>query len=141
MMKDCDLVKIPLNVHKKFKLEDGDERMINVLIKVCLEAYCILPTTWQRSCKGLDYQLDSCKILVNSLWRCSKGAQIFEGKQHLWNLYTKANNLELCGFFDSYWVGSFDDQRSTSGYVFNLSSSTICGFKEVMFCSSLLNRS
>ena len=40
--------------------------------------------------------------------------------------YSSANNLELCGYSDSDWVGSLDDRKSTSDYIFNISSSAIC---------------
>ena len=40
-------------------------------------------------------------------------------------LYTTSNFFELIIYIDSDWVGSVDDQKSTSGYVFHMGSGAI----------------
>jgi hypothetical protein len=39
--------------------------------------------------------------------------------------YTSSNNFGLVGYTDSDWAGSFDDRKSTSGYVFSLGSGAV----------------
>ncbi|KAA3467574.1 pleiotropic drug resistance protein 3-like [Gossypium australe] len=41
-------------------------------------------------------------------------------------LFSKAEHLQLVGYTDSDWVGSMDDMKSTSGYVFSLGSAMFC---------------
>ena len=40
-------------------------------------------------------------------------------------LYTTSENSELIGYIDSDWVGSIDDRKITSGYVFHMGSGAI----------------
>ena len=40
-------------------------------------------------------------------------------------LYSATDDFRLIGYTDSDWVGSFDDRKSTSGYVFHLGSGAI----------------
>ena len=40
-------------------------------------------------------------------------------------LYTSLENFELIRYTDSDWVGSVDDRKSTSRYVFHLGSRAI----------------
>jgi len=40
-------------------------------------------------------------------------------------LYSKANNFGLIGYNDSDFVGSIDDRKSTSEYIFHLGSGAI----------------
>jgi len=40
--------------------------------------------------------------------------------------YLNTGGVKLIGYADSDWAGSVDDMKSTSGYVFNIGSSTIC---------------
>ena len=40
--------------------------------------------------------------------------------------YLKTRGVNLIGYADSDWVGSVDDMKSTSGYVFNIGSGAIC---------------
>ena len=42
--------------------------------------------------------------------------------------YTSSNNFGLVHYTDGDWAGSFDDRKSTSGYVFNL------GLGVVLWC-------
>lgn len=39
--------------------------------------------------------------------------------------YWEIDEFKLIGYIDSDWDGSFDDQKSTSGYLFHLGSSAI----------------
>ena len=40
--------------------------------------------------------------------------------------YSKIGGVCLIGYADSDWVGSVDDMKSTSGYVFSIGSGAIC---------------
>uniref|UniRef100_A0A2N9EI16 Integrase catalytic domain-containing protein n=1 Tax=Fagus sylvatica TaxID=28930 RepID=A0A2N9EI16_FAGSY len=48
-----------------------------------------------------------------------------QGTKKLGILYKKENDNNLVGFTDSDWVGSLDDRKSTSGYIFCLGSKVI----------------
>eukprot|EP00253_Pinus_taeda_P009627 PITA_09627 len=47
------------------------------------------------------------------------------GKKLYGVLYTARDDLRLVGYIDSDWVGSVDDGKSTSGYLFHLGSGAI----------------
>jgi hypothetical protein len=40
-------------------------------------------------------------------------------------LYNRSKDPRLCGYTDSDWVGSIDDRKSTSGYVFSLGTGAV----------------
>lgn len=40
--------------------------------------------------------------------------------------FEKAKELKLIGYSDSYWAGSIDDMKSTSGYFFTLGLRVFC---------------
>jgi hypothetical protein len=48
------------------------------------------------------------------------------GTTDLGILYSKLGGVKLSGYADSDWVGSVDDMKSTSGYVFSIGSGAIC---------------
>ncbi|KAG8502733.1 hypothetical protein CXB51_000654 [Gossypium anomalum] len=41
-------------------------------------------------------------------------------------LFSKVENMKLIGYANSDWVGSIDDMKSTSGYLFTLGSAIFC---------------
>jgi hypothetical protein len=40
-------------------------------------------------------------------------------------IYISTEDFRLIGYTDSYWAGCMDDRKSTSGYSFNMGSTTI----------------
>lgn len=41
-------------------------------------------------------------------------------------MFKKGSELKLIGYSNSYWAGSVDDMRSTSGYFFTFGSGVLC---------------
>ena len=48
------------------------------------------------------------------------------GTTNLSIVYSKTGGVKLDGYADSNWVGSVDDMKSTSKYVFTIGSGAIC---------------
>ena len=48
------------------------------------------------------------------------------GTTNLGIWYLKTGGVKLDGYANSDWVGSVDDMKSTSGYVFTIGSGVIC---------------
>ena len=59
-------------------------------------------------------------------WQATKRIlKYLNGKKEYGILYSATEDFRLVGYIDSNWVGSVDDRKSTSRYVFHLISGAI----------------
>ena len=63
-----------------------------------------------------------------------------KGTTNLGIWYLKIRGVKLDGYADSDWVGSVDDMKSTSGYVFTIGSGVICWFKKARSSGTQLQK-
>ena len=68
---------------------------------------------------------------VKRIFRYSKGTQ------HYGLLYKKGNSDNCSGFSDADWGGDLDDQKSTSGYVFQIGETAITWRSKKQTCVAL----
>ena len=61
-----------------------------------------------------------------SHWQAAKGILRYVSGTHNFGIrYSPNDKFELVGYMDSDWVGSMEDQKSTSVYVFSLGSRVV----------------
>ena len=60
-----------------------------------------------------------------------------KGTQHYGLLYKKGNSDNCSGFSDADWDGDLDDQKSTSGYVFQIGETAISWRSKKQKCMAL----
>ncbi|XP_031258739.1 uncharacterized protein LOC116116829 [Pistacia vera] len=126
-MENCNPVSTPLVQNQKLCREDGaskvDESMYRNLVG------CLLYLTTTRL--DLMYASSLLSRFMNEPreihFRAAKRVlRYIKGSADLGIWFRKSEKFNLVGFTDSDWVGSLDDMRSTSGYVFSLNSGAFC---------------
>jgi len=125
-LESCKPVSTPMALNEKFQLNDGAE-------KADLKVYGSLVGSLIYLTNTRPYIVHSVSLVSRFMNEPSKLhfvaakriLRYLQGTKKLGIKYVKEENNELVGYTDSDWVGSFDDKKSTSTYVFYLGSKTI----------------
>ncbi|KAA3483941.1 hypothetical protein EPI10_006062 [Gossypium australe] len=127
-MQNCKETSTPVAVGEKLSSQ-GDFEKVNESTYMSLVG-CLLYLTVTRPNIMFTVSLLSRFMHcynVNHFQAAKRILRYIKGTLSFGVMFTKADSMKLLGFADSDWVGSIDDIKSTSGYLFTLGSSFFVG--------------
>ena len=122
-MESCKSISTPLMENEKLSKDDGAAKVDEGLYRSLVG--CLMYLTATRP--DIMYAVS----LLSRFMHCASELHFKAAKRVLRYVkgtadfgvcFKKSEKLELHGYSDSDWAGSYDDMRSTSGYLFNLGS-------------------
>ncbi|XP_052486373.1 uncharacterized mitochondrial protein AtMg00810-like [Gossypium raimondii] len=126
-MLNCKATSTPIVIREKLSSQGDFE-------KVCETTYrsligCLLYLTATRPdimfVVSLLFRFMHC-CNVKHLQVAKRVLRYIKGTLSFGIMFSKVDSMKLLGYADSDWVGSVDDMKSTSGYLFTLGSASFC---------------
>lgn len=125
-MKNSKLVSTPLVLNLKLMKDDGTKKIdevYRIIVGCLLYLTSIRPDITFAANILFRFRQEPSELHFQAAKRVLK---YVKGIKELGIWFKNFKRLLLTGFTDSDWVGSVDDMKSTSGYVFYASSSIVC---------------
>ena len=125
-MMNCKSVATPFVVNEKLLKEDGSKEVDASIYRSLVGSLLYLTATRP----DIMYATSLLSRYMHKPSQTHFGAakrvlRYIQGTSDFGIMYKKNVEIKLLGFCDSDWVGSIDDMRSTSGYVFSLGSGAV----------------
>jgi len=125
-MDSCNLTLTPIAMGIKLRKEDSTKSVNPTLYKSIIGSLMYLTAT----CPDMMYAMSLISRFMESpkamhLQATKRILRYVQGTIRYGIMYRKTNDFKLIGYIDSNWARSYDDQKSTSGYVFHLGSGAI----------------
>ncbi|XP_039140591.1 secreted RxLR effector protein 161-like [Dioscorea cayenensis subsp. rotundata] len=125
-MLDCKTEPTPMNANEKLSLDDGSgdanagkyRNLVGSLLYLTHTRpdlmYAVSVVARFMHCPSMHH-LGAVKRIMHHI----------AGTINLGLLYERTDKLKLMGYTDNDWGGLIDDQKSTTGWVFNLGSAAV----------------
>ncbi|XP_016676452.1 secreted RxLR effector protein 161-like [Gossypium hirsutum] len=126
-MKNCKPTSTPMVVRMKLSSQ-GDYEQVDESVYMSLVG-CLLYLTAARpnimfAVSVLSRFMHCCN--KQHLQAAKRVLRYIKGTLSYGLQFSKTEDLKLIGYTDSYWAGSKNDMKSTSGYAFTLGSTMFC---------------
>jgi hypothetical protein len=126
-LESCKEVATPLVQNEKISKNDGEKLEEPSAFSSLVGSLLYLTATRP----DLIFPADLLSRFMSSpsnvhIGVAKKVLKYIRGTTNLGIWYSKIGGFKLIGYVDSDWVGSVDDMKSTSGYVFTIGSGAIC---------------
>ncbi|KAI3443961.1 hypothetical protein Pfo_000626, partial [Paulownia fortunei] len=123
-MNDCNSTSIPLVVNEKLKKEDGEKKVDATKYRSLIDNLLYLTATRP----DIMFATSLLSRFMNNHSQAHFGAgkrvlRYITGTPKFGIKYWRGSKVKFEGYCDSNWAGCLDDMKSTSSYVFFLSSS------------------
>jgi len=125
-MENCNAVKNPIVLGTKLSKDDTGTKVDATLFKQVVGSLMYLTTTRPDLMYGVSLISRFMSSPTESHWFTAKRIlRYLKGTTELGIYYKKEGNTKVMAYTDSDFAGDIGDRRSTSGYVFLLSSGAI----------------
>ena len=127
-LKDAKPVATPVCVSSKLtKATEDDELFDKSLYQLAVGRFHYLSTMTRLDIKfAISNVAKYCSEPMKEHWNAVKRIMRFlKGTHNFGLLYKKSNSSSCIGFSDSDWAGDLDDQRLTSGYIFQVDGTAV----------------
>lgn len=125
-MDNCKSISTPLAINEKLKLDDGAAKVDVSSYRSLVGSLIYLTNTRPN----IVYAVSLVSRFMHNpsklhLAFAKRILHYLQGMRKFGIKYIKEEENELISYIDSDWVGSLDDCKSTSGFVFSLGSNII----------------
>ena len=125
-MQDCKIATTPTVMGLKLSKEDSSKDFDPSLYKSIVGSFMHLTATRPDIMHDVSLISRFMERPKEAHWQAAKIIlRYVKGTKRYGISYTTSKNSELIGYADIDWVGSIDDRKSTSGYVFHMGSGAI----------------
>ena len=125
-MQDCKVAITPTVMGLKLSKEDNRKDFDPSLYKSIVGSLMYLTATRPDIMHVVSLISRFMERPKKAHWQAAKRIlRYMKGTKKYGILYTTSKNSKLIGYTDSDWVGSVDDRKTTSGYVFHMGSGAI----------------
>lgn len=129
-MGNYKCMSTPMNINEKNSVEDGAEKIDVESYKSLVGNLLYISTTRPNIMHAIGlisrFMQSSSKIHFGA---AKTILRYLCGKRNYGNWYTPSNDFGLVAYIDNDWVGSVDDRKITSRYVFSV------GLCAILWCS------
>eukprot|EP00253_Pinus_taeda_P031978 PITA_31978 len=125
-MQECKVAITPMIMGLKLSKEDNNKDFDPILYKSIVGNLMYLTTTRSDIMFAVSLISRFMERPKEAHWQAAKRIlRYVKGTKRFGILYNFSESSDLVGYTDSDWVGSVDDWKSTSGYVFHMGSGEI----------------
>lgn len=120
-MQDCKTASTPMEKGLKLSAQSDSPPVDDTTYRQLVSSLIYLSATRPNISFTVNYISRFMTASKADHWIAAKRVlRYVKGNPDYGILYSRSSNPKLRGFTDSDWVGSVDDKKSTSGYVFSL---------------------
>jgi Reverse transcriptase (RNA-dependent DNA polymerase) len=125
-MSNCNTCSTPMNVKEKLMKKDNTEATYAMRFRSLVGGLLYLT----HSRPNITYSVSIISRFMQAPSAQHMGAakrvlRYVAGTQNLGLWYKRTDEIKLVGYSDSDWAGSFDDKKSTSGYLFTIGNTPV----------------
>ncbi|KAL0448264.1 UNVERIFIED_CONTAM: Copia protein [Sesamum latifolium] len=124
-MSHCKPISTPMALNEKLYVHDDGEKFDHSLYRKLIGSLLYLNTR-----ADITHSVSLLSRFMNKLSKTyfattKRILRYLKGTKNQGVEFKKEENCKLVGYTDSDWVGSVDDRKSTSGYIFCLGTNVI----------------